>query len=130
VSDYSLSSKPRKIPGLRDSVPGAAYKKGDVIGGRYEIYGILGAGGFGIVYLVYAPDAKQVFALKTMYDTSLADAATRGRFRKECGLWCNIERHRYVVRAYLVDEIAGRLFIVMENQGQSPISERCQGVAG
>jgi hypothetical protein len=29
-----------------------------------------------------------------------------------------------------VDEIAGRLFIVMENQGQSPISERCQGVAG
>ena len=27
------------------------YKKGDVIGGKYEIHGTLGKGGFGVVYL-------------------------------------------------------------------------------
>ena len=37
-------------------MPGAAYKKGDVIGQKYEVYGVLGAGGFGIVYLVYSEE--------------------------------------------------------------------------
>ena len=31
---------------------GAPYKKGDFIGKKYEVYDILGMGGFGIVYLV------------------------------------------------------------------------------
>ena len=103
------------IPGLRDSVPGAAYKKGDVIGQKYEVYGVLGAGGFGIVYLVYSHKTKGVYALKTFRDEYLADAGTRERFRKEASVWVDLERHPYLVRAYLVDEIAGRLFIGLEH---------------
>lgn len=113
ISDSPNPSVPR-IPGLRDSVPGAAYKKGDVIGQKYEVHGVLGAGGFGIVYLVYSHETKEAYALKTFQDKFLADAQTRERFRKEASVWVDLERHPYIVRAHLVDEIAGRLFIGLE----------------
>jgi serine/threonine protein kinase len=109
------SSPNPRSPGLRDSAPGAAYKKGDVIGQKYEVYGVLGAGGFGIVYLVYSRETKDIYALKTFRDEFLADAQTRERFRKEAQVWVDLERHPYLVRAHLVDEVAGRLFVVMEH---------------
>ena len=115
MSSDSVSPSAPRIPGLRDSVPGAAYKKGDVIGQKYEVYGVLGMGGFGIVYLVYYHAAGQVFVLKTFRDEYLADAQTRERFRKEASVWVDLERHPYLVRAHYVDEIAGRLFIAMEH---------------
>lgn len=106
-------SNPR-IPWLKDSVNGAAYKRGDVIDGRFEVFGILGKGGFGIVYLVHARELGGALALKTFRDEYLDDALTKDRFRKEAGLWVDLERHPHVVRAYLVDEVAGRLFICLE----------------
>ena len=108
------SSPSPRIPSLRDSVPGAAYKKGDVIGQKYEVYGVLGAGGFGIVYLVYSHETKEVRALKTFRDEYLVDAQVRERFHKEASVWVDLERHPYLVRAYFVDDVAGRLFIGME----------------
>ncbi|MCX6844492.1 MAG: serine/threonine-protein kinase [candidate division WOR-3 bacterium] len=103
------------IPGLRDSVPGAAYKKGDVIDQKYEVYGVLGSGGFGIVYLVYSRESKGVYALKTFRDEYLADAQARERFHTEASVWVDLGRHPYLVRAHIVEEIAGRLFIAMEH---------------
>jgi tetratricopeptide (TPR) repeat protein/tRNA A-37 threonylcarbamoyl transferase component Bud32 len=96
-------------------VPGAAYKKGDDFDRKYEVYGVLGAGGFGIVYLVYSRELKAALALKTFRDEYLADAQTRERFRTEASVWVDLERHPYLVRAYFVDEIASRLFIGMEH---------------
>ncbi len=90
------------------------YKKGDFIGQTYEVYGVLGIGGFGVVYLVYSHKANSVCALKTFRDEYLKDAEMRTRFRKEAEAWVNLERHPYIVRAPLVDEIAGRHYIVME----------------
>ena len=115
MTDFPPSIRAPGIPGLRDSVLGAAYKKGDVIGQKYEVYGILGVGGFGIVYLVYCHQTKCVYALKTFRDEYLADTQTRERFRKEANVWADLERHPYLVRAYFVDEVAGRLFIAMEH---------------
>ena len=69
MSDASPSFRRPGIPGLKDSQPGAAYKKGDFIGQKYEVYGILGKGGFGIVYLVYSHETEYVFALKTFQMT-------------------------------------------------------------
>ena len=115
MNSDSLSPGVPHIPGLRDSVPGAAYKKGDVIGQEYEVYGVLGAGGFGIVYLVYSRETKNVYALKTFRDEFLTDSHTRERFRKEASIWVDLERHPYLVRAHIVEEIAGRLFIAMEH---------------
>jgi len=90
------------------------YKKGDFIGQKYEVHKVLGRGGFGVVYLVYSHENKDVYALKTFRDEYLKDAETRELFRKEASVWADLERHPYLVRAYFAEEVAGRLYIAME----------------
>jgi len=97
-------AKPQRTP----------YKKGDFIGKKYEVYDVLGVGGFGIVYLVYSHEMESVYALKTFSDEYLEDIRTRERFKKEAQVWIDLERHPYLVRAYFVDKISDRLFIAME----------------
>jgi eukaryotic-like serine/threonine-protein kinase len=104
------------------------YKKGDVIGQKYEVHGVLGQGGFGVVYLVYSYETGSVYALKTFRDEYLKDVATRERFRQESSVWVDMESHPYLVRAWFVDEISGRLYIAMEyiapdDQGLNSLEE-------
>lgn len=63
------------------------FKKGDFIGQKYEVFDVLGEGGFGIVYLVYFHAIKSAFALKTFRDEYLDDVKARERFRKEAQAW-------------------------------------------
>lgn len=93
---------------------GTLYKKGDFIGQKYEVHDVLGIGGFGIVYLVYSHETESVYALKTFRDEYLEDTRTRERFKKEAQIWIDLERHPYLVRAHIVDEVSGRLFIAAE----------------
>jgi len=44
----------------------------------------------------------------------LEDTETRELFRREAGIWTELEQHPNIVRAYVVDEVAGRLYIGME----------------
>jgi len=100
-----------------DHQPGVPYKKGDFIGQKYEVYGVLGVGGFGIVYLVYSIDSQgtgAVYALKTFRDEYLADQKERKRFHQEASVWVELGRHPYLVRANFVLEVTGRLYIGME----------------
>jgi serine/threonine protein kinase len=90
------------------------YKKGDLIGQRYKVYGILGRGGFGIVYLVYKLDSKCVYALKTFRDDLMADSGIRERFHREAQIWVDLGRHPFLVRAHFINEVDFRLFIAME----------------
>ena len=89
------------------------YKRGDFIN-DYEIYGVVGTGGFGIVYLAYDHNMKSVRALKTVRDDFLDDVNTINAFHREAQAWVDIEAHPYLTRAYLVEEVHGRLFIEME----------------
>ncbi len=93
---------------------GAAYKKGDFIGQIYEVFGVLGVGGFSVVYLVYSHETESAYALKTLRDQFLEDHETRDQFRKEAKLWVDLERHPYLVSADFIDELEGRLYIGME----------------
>lgn len=93
----------------------ATHKKGDLIGQKFEVFDVLGEGGFGIVYLVYSHELKEVFAFKTFRDEYIEDIKIRERFRKEAQVWIDLERHPYLVRASFVDEISGRLYIAMEH---------------
>ncbi|MHB8883264.1 MAG: tetratricopeptide repeat protein [Thermodesulfovibrionales bacterium] len=90
------------------------YKKGDFIGQKYEVYDVLGEGGFGIVYLVYSHQTKSVYALKTFRDDYLEDITTRERFKREAQVWVDLERYHNLVRVSFIDEISGRLYIAME----------------
>lgn len=90
------------------------FKKGDFIGQKYEVFDVLGEGGFGIVYLVYSHETHDVYALKTFRLEYLEDILIRTRFHKEAQVWIDLEHHPYVVRAHLVDQIAGQLYIAME----------------
>ena len=90
------------------------YKKGDVIGGKYDVLGKLGKGGFGIVYLVRLRETGEVFALKTFRDELLGDIAAQQAFKKEALLWCNLESHPFILTARWVQEIHGRLFVMMD----------------
>src|SRR3989338_4476302 len=92
----------------------ALYKKGDFIGQKYEVYDVLGMGGFGIVYLVYHHETESVYALKTLRDEYLENKEMQERFKKEANIWIDLERHPYLIRAKFVDEISGRLFIGIE----------------
>jgi len=98
----------------KDIQPGELYKKGDFIGQKYEVYGILGKGGLGVVYLVYSHELGEVYALKTFRDEFLADQEVRKRFHKEASVWVELGRHPYLVRAIAVVEVSGRLYIAME----------------
>ena len=93
-----------------------AYKGGDIIGGQYEVYGTLGMGGFGFVYLTYDHVTEEVVALKTFRDEFLADGKTREAFKKEALIWVNLERHPFILPALLVfeDKVSKRLYVCMD----------------
>ena len=90
------------------------YKKGDVISGKYEVRGVLGKGGFGVVYLVYDRELEELVALKTFRDELLADPKARNAFKKESLLWVNLEGHPHILAARWVSETSGRLFVTMD----------------
>jgi tetratricopeptide (TPR) repeat protein len=90
------------------------YKKGDLIGGEFEVVGNLGKGGFGLVYRVRHFKTGAEFALKTFRDEFLDDPKARDAFKKEALLWVNLENHPFILSATVVLEVSGRLFVFME----------------
>ncbi len=96
------------------SAPEAAYKKGDVIGGNYEVHSLLGRGGFGEVYLVYSRQLREALAFKTFRQKVPLDAEGKQNFKREALLWVNLEKHPFILAAHLVEEFYGRLFVGMD----------------
>jgi serine/threonine protein kinase len=82
------------------------YKKGDVIGGKYEVRDTLGNGGFGVVYLVYDQELNVLLALKTFHDELLANPKSRNAFKKKSVLWVNLEEHPHILAARWVGAVA------------------------
>ena len=90
------------------------WKPGDVIGGKYEVRGTLGKGGFGVVYLVRSRQTGEVCALKTFRVEFLADGNARKAFKNEALLWVNLDEHPFILTARWVQEFSGRLFVQMD----------------
>jgi serine/threonine protein kinase len=81
---------------------------------RHEFRHFLGGGHYGIVYCVYSHTWRRYFALKVRQERYDTNALVKEWFRKEANIWMEIGKHPYFVHVYWVDEIAGRLCIVMD----------------
>jgi len=98
----------------------ATFKRGDVIGGEYEIYRLLGEGGFGEVYFARERESGVPCALKTIRTELLAQPPSREAFKREALLWVNLEQHPFILVARHVFEFSRRLFVGMDYIAPDP----------
>jgi len=106
-----LRPQPTPLPNWHTSAP---LKKGDRIGSTFNIYDVLGRGGFGIVYLVYDLELRKICALKTFRDELLADPQARLAFKREASHWVDLGAYPYILSAHSVLEILHRLYVRMD----------------
>ena len=78
------------------------YKMGEMIGGRYEVSAIH-HGGMGVVYGCFDHQTKLPRALKTVRTRHAHDKQMLSLFKSEATVWISLEKHPYIVRAYLVE---------------------------
>ena len=93
---------------------------GVVFANRYEVKGVLGVGGMGVVYRAWDTELGEPVAIKTLKTEEMAgDPAALQRFKDEIRLARKIT-HRNVVRTHDIGEVGGLYYITMEFvEGQS-----------
>jgi serine/threonine-protein kinase len=90
----------------------------------YEILGVLGQGGMGVVYRARQVHMNRVVALKMIRRHAL-DAAARERFRSEAQAVARVD-HPNVVRVYDSGEHEGRPYLAMELVQGGSLKEACE----
>jgi serine/threonine protein kinase len=71
--------------------PSSRISAGRVLGGKFEIVGVLGEGGTGIVYDAIRLKEKDAIALKVIHGHLLGDKQIRGRFTREAAILRRLE---------------------------------------
>jgi CheY-like chemotaxis protein len=91
-----------------------ALHAGDVLAGRYEVVGVIGRGGMGVVYQARDRELDEEVAVKMLRRELLSgDEAVLERFKTEIRLARRIS-HRNVVRTHDLGESDGVYFVTME----------------
>lgn len=99
----------------------------DRIGG-YEIKGLLGRGGMGIVYLGWQQELEREVALKVLSQNYTADPTMRKRFRAEARATAALH-HRHIVPIYDYGESHGMLFFAMERVNGLSLDKHIQSAS-
>ncbi len=87
---------------------------GALLGGRYEILGVIGTGGMGVVYRARDRELQEDVAVKTIRRELLTgDEVLAERFKSEIRLARRIS-HRNVVRTHDLGDADGAMFVTME----------------
>jgi serine/threonine protein kinase/tetratricopeptide (TPR) repeat protein len=86
---------------------------GQVLGGRYEILGLVGVGGMGSVYRARDRELEEVVALKVLRRELVDKPGMLDRFRREVKLARRVT-HRNVARVFDIGEHQGEKFLTME----------------
>jgi serine/threonine protein kinase len=81
--------------------------------GEYQIKGVLGRGGMGIVYLGWQAELEREVALKVLSPHFAADPTMRKRFRAEARATAALH-HRHIVPIYDYGQSQGMLYFAME----------------
>lgn len=90
------------------------YKKGDKIGGRYQVHQAL-MGGMGEVYLCLDLEENYPYALKTFQQHYLTDTQRlRQAFEQEVAIWVALEKHPNIVRCFFMDILDSQPFVLLE----------------
>ena len=89
------------------------YKVGDKIGDRYEVSAIH-HGAMGVVYGCFDHETKLPRALKTVRSHHLHDKQVLSLFEDEAAVWISLEKHPYIVRAYLVERFNKFPYVITE----------------
>ncbi|MCO4744355.1 MAG: serine/threonine protein kinase [Proteobacteria bacterium] len=79
---------------------------GDVLGGRFEVRGVLGRGGMATVYLAHDRVRDQRIALKVLHPHLLGDPSSRRRLRREVQA-AALVRHEAALVAFELHEFDG-----------------------
>jgi serine/threonine-protein kinase len=109
--------------GTPGSAASAEPRVGQLFAGRYEIIGLLGAGGMGTVYKARDRELGELVAVKTLKREAAADDPSMlERFRDEIRLARRIT-HRSVVRTHDVGQSGGIRYITMEYVDGTSLAE-------
>ena len=95
--------------------PGAKefHKIGEKIGGRYEVSAVH-HGAMGVVYGCFDHETKLPRALKTVRARYANDKQVLSMFEAEAAVWVSLEKHPYIVRAYVVERFENLPYIITE----------------
>ncbi|MGP0068093.1 MAG: serine/threonine-protein kinase [Isosphaeraceae bacterium] len=89
---------------------------GDWIGNRFQVFDVH-EGGMSRVYVAnddQGEPGRKVVALKTLREELLRSRTRIRRFAAECRIWVQLGDHPNIVRAYSVEIIDGRPYVVVE----------------
>ena len=81
--------------------------------GRYEILGVLGQGGMGVVYKARNRKMNRLVAIKVLPRLKPQDRGAAARFEREIQTLAQL-KHPHIVTAYDADEADDKHFLVME----------------
>ena len=108
-----LAARSRSIADApKAPLPENALAPGAIVGGRFEVLSVLGAGGMGVVYRARDREVKDIVALKTLLVRD-AGGARLEQLKGELRLARRIT-HRHVVRVHDFGQLDGVPFISME----------------
>lgn len=89
------------------------HKLGDMIAGRYEVLAIH-QGSMGVVYGTFDHEEKLPRALKTLQHRFAESKSMLDLFKEEAAIWVRLEKHPFIVRAYLVQNIEAQPYVITE----------------
>jgi Protein kinase domain/Gram-negative bacterial TonB protein C-terminal len=84
-----------------------------LLGGRYEVFGFLGRGGFASVYQVNSASLQRFEALKILHESHGEDSDFARRFRQEARVAASLE-HPSIVKIYDFGHVEGMLWYSMQ----------------
>ncbi|MGO8700054.1 MAG: tetratricopeptide repeat protein [Limisphaerales bacterium] len=103
-----LPPEPRRQPEKNKQEP---FLPGSQLLGKYEIIRKLGEGGFGVVLLARGQPTEPLVALKVVRSDLEFAADVIQRFKKEAGIWINMDVHPNIVQAHFFLASGGQMVI-------------------
>ena len=115
--------------GLAVAAPAASADEGNVPTlpariGPYEILGLLGEGGMGVVYRARDPDLARELAIKVLHE-NLVTSTQLDRFEREAKLLASLN-HPNIATIHAIGETDGRPYLVLELIAGHPLSVRLE----